>query len=73
MAVMGLATEVAKLSPAERRQVMEWAAEDLAGRLPLAVTIFGATPAEQSAAVAHAAGLWRGLGDPAAAARPVDH
>lgn len=56
MAVLGLATEVAKLSPAERRQVVEWAAEDLAGRLPLAVTVFGATPAEQSAAVAHAAG-----------------
>jgi len=56
MAVMGLATEVAKLSPAERRGVVEWAAEDLAGRLPLAVTIFGATPEEQSEAVSHAAG-----------------
>jgi dihydrodipicolinate synthase/N-acetylneuraminate lyase len=55
MAVLGLATEVAKLSPAERRQVVEWAAEDLAGRIPLAVTIFGATPEEQSDAVAHAA------------------
>jgi dihydrodipicolinate synthase/N-acetylneuraminate lyase len=55
MAVLGLATEVAKLSPAERRQVVEWAAEDLAGRIPLAVTIFGATPEEQSEAVAHAA------------------
>lgn len=55
MAVLGLATEVAKLSPAERRQVVEWAAEDLAGRIPLAVTIFGATPAEQSEAAAHAA------------------
>jgi len=55
MAVLGLATEVAKLSPAERRQVIEWAAEDLAGRIPLAVTIFGATPEEQSEAVAHAA------------------
>jgi 4-hydroxy-tetrahydrodipicolinate synthase len=55
MAVLGLATEVAKLSPAERRQVVEWAAADLAGRLPLAVTIFGATPAEQLEAVAHAA------------------
>jgi len=55
MAVMGLATEVAKLSPDERRQVVEWAAEDLAGRIPLAVTIFGATPAEQTQAVAHAA------------------
>jgi 4-hydroxy-tetrahydrodipicolinate synthase len=55
MAVLGLATEVAKLSPAERRQVVEWAAEDLAGRLKLAVTIFGATPEEQCEAVAHAA------------------
>ena len=56
MAVMGLATEVGKLSPAERRQVVEWAAEDLGGRIPLAVTIFGATVEEQSAAVAQAAG-----------------
>lgn len=55
MAVLGLATEVAKLTPAERQRVVEWAAEDLAGRLPLAVTIFGPTPGEQSAAVAHAA------------------
>lgn len=55
MVVLGLATEVAKLSPAERRQVVEWAAEDLGGRIPLAVTIFGATPAEQSEAVAQAA------------------
>ena len=55
MAVLGLATEVAKLAVAERRALVEWAAEDLAGRLPLAVTIFGATPGEQSDAVAHAA------------------
>ncbi len=55
MAVMGLATEVGKLSPAERRQVVEWAAEDLGGRIPLAVTIFGATPAEQGEAVRQAA------------------
>ncbi len=55
MAVMGLATEVGKLSPAERRQVVEWVAEDLGGRIPLAVTIFGATPQEQSEAVAQAA------------------
>jgi dihydrodipicolinate synthase/N-acetylneuraminate lyase len=55
MVVLGLATEVGKLSPAERRDVVEWAAEDLAGRIPLAVTIFGATPEEQSAAVDQAA------------------
>lgn len=56
MAIMGLATEVAKLTQSERRSVVEWAAEDLAGRLPLAVTIFGNTVAEQQDAVAHAAG-----------------
>ena len=55
LAVLGLATEVAKLTEAERRAVVEWAAEDLAGRLPLAVTVFGASPAAQSEAVAHAA------------------
>jgi 4-hydroxy-tetrahydrodipicolinate synthase len=56
LAVLGLATEVAKLTPAERRCVVEWAAEDLAGRRPLAVTVFGATPEEQIDAVRHAAG-----------------
>jgi 4-hydroxy-tetrahydrodipicolinate synthase len=54
IAALGLGTEVSKLEPAERRQVMEWAAEDLAGRRPLAITVFGATPAEQIAFV-HAA------------------
>ncbi len=52
--VLGLATEVSKLSVSERRHVATWAAEDLAGRLPLAVTIFGRTPAEQMSAL-HAA------------------
>ena len=37
--VLGLATEVGKLSRAEQRQIVEWVAEDLAGRLPLAVTV----------------------------------
>lgn len=54
MAVLGLATEVAKLSEGERRAVVEWAAEDLRGRLPLAVTIFGPTPGAQREAVGHA-------------------
>lgn len=39
MAVLGLGTEVNKLSDAERRQLLDWVAEDLAGRLPLAVTV----------------------------------
>jgi dihydrodipicolinate synthase/N-acetylneuraminate lyase len=47
VAALGLGTEVKKLRPEERRQVMEWAAADLGGRLPLAITVFGATPGEQ--------------------------
>lgn len=39
VAVLGLASEVNKLSGRERRTLMEWVAEDLAGRLPLAVTV----------------------------------
>jgi dihydrodipicolinate synthase/N-acetylneuraminate lyase len=55
VAALGLGTEVSKLSPPERRQAMQWAAEDLRGRLPLAITVFGATPAEQIAFVLAAA------------------
>ncbi len=47
MAALGLATEVSKLTVAERRTVMEWMAEDVAGRKPLAFTIFGSSVAEQ--------------------------
>ena len=43
VAVLGVATEVGKLSVDERRDVIRWAAEDLAGRAPLAVTIAGET------------------------------
>jgi len=43
MACLGLATEVGKLSPAERRQVLKLVADELTGRVPLAVTVFGAT------------------------------
>jgi 2-keto-3-deoxy-L-arabinonate dehydratase len=56
VAALGLGTEVSKLAPDERLAVMAWAAEDLRGRLPLAVTVFGATPAEQIAVVEAAAG-----------------
>jgi 4-hydroxy-tetrahydrodipicolinate synthase len=55
IAALGLGTEVSKLSLEERRLVMEWAAADLRGRLPLAITVFGATPAEQIAFVGAAA------------------
>ena len=39
MAALGLATEVSKLSTAERHQVMQWLVEDVAGRCPVAITI----------------------------------
>lgn len=45
--VMGLATEVNKLSPAERREVVADVAETLGGRLPLSVTIGENTAREQ--------------------------
>jgi len=56
IAVLGLATEVAKLTVAERRNAVEWVAEALRARRPLAVTVFGATAAEQIEALRHAAG-----------------
>jgi 4-hydroxy-tetrahydrodipicolinate synthase len=55
VAALGLGTEVSKLTADERRSVISWAAEDLAGRLPLAITVFGATPQEQIAFVEVAA------------------
>lgn len=39
VAVLGLATETNKLNVRERRRIMDWTAETLNGRLPLAVTI----------------------------------
>lgn len=44
---LGLATEVGKLSDAERRQAVEWALEDTDGRLPVGVTIPSGPVAEQ--------------------------
>jgi len=57
VAALGLATEVSKLSEAERHDVMTWLAEDIGGRLPMAITVFGATPEEQIGYVKAAAGL----------------
>lgn len=47
MAALGLATEVSKLTQAERRSLMEWISEDTGGRVPLAFTIYGSSVAEQ--------------------------
>jgi 2-keto-3-deoxy-L-arabinonate dehydratase len=39
IAILGMATEVNKLSTVERRTLMEWVAEDVGGVVPLAVTV----------------------------------
>ena len=53
--VLGLGTEVYKLDLHERRLLLDWAAEDLGGRLPLAVTISEPNVAAQTAFVRAAA------------------
>jgi 4-hydroxy-tetrahydrodipicolinate synthase len=55
IAALGLATEVQKLTPDERRLVLHWLIEDAAGRVPVAVTVFGETEAEQIGFVREAA------------------
>ena len=55
VAVLGLGTEVNKLDPRERRTLLDWTAEDLRGRLPLAVTVSEANVAGQIAFVRAAA------------------
>ena len=57
IAVLGLATEVNKLSPAEKRDVVRWSAEEIDGRVPLAVTVAEATAPEAAEFVVEAAGL----------------
>jgi 4-hydroxy-tetrahydrodipicolinate synthase len=47
IAILGLATEVSKLTREERSALLAAASAALAGRLPLSVTVFGQTPEEQ--------------------------
>ena len=47
IAVLGLATEVGKLTPDERSALLEAAAAATRGRAPLSVTVFGQTAEEQ--------------------------
>ena len=54
IAVLGLATESNKLTFAERQTLLEWVSDDLAGRLPLSVTIPGPNVAEQIVLAQHA-------------------
>jgi 2-keto-3-deoxy-L-arabinonate dehydratase len=51
VAVLGLASEVNKLSTAERYDLMQWTAEDIAGRVPLAVTVAEVSVVGQAAFV----------------------
>lgn len=57
IAVLGLATEVNKLSLAERRALLEWVAEDVDGRVPLSVTVAEPSAKAQIEFVGAAAGL----------------
>ncbi len=47
IAILGLATEVKKLSIEEKYKVIQWAAQDLDGIAPMAVTLSGVTVADQ--------------------------
>ena len=49
VAILGLATEVNKLSLRERHTLVEWLRDDLDGKLPFAVTVSGRSVAEQRA------------------------
>lgn len=76
VAVLGLATEVGKLDAVERRQVVEWIAADLDGRLPLAVTVGAGSVEEQVAFArfARSAGAdWVILQPPPERGVPEDH
>lgn len=71
VAILGLATETNKLDTGERRRVLEWTAEALRGRLPLAVTVAEPSVHGQIAfvrAAKEAGADWVILQPPAAAA-----
>jgi len=58
IAVLGLGTEVGKLGREEKRQLVEWTVSDVAGRVPVAVTIADGNVPDmiESARFAHNAG-----------------
>jgi 2-keto-3-deoxy-L-arabinonate dehydratase len=65
--VLGLASEVNKLSTSERYKLMEWVAEDVAGTVPLTVTVAEASISSQIEfvkAAAHAGAKWAILQPP---------
>jgi 4-hydroxy-tetrahydrodipicolinate synthase len=71
--ILGLATEVQRLSRTEREQIVNWAHEDIGSRVPLAVTVTGDRPGEQiefgNWAVAHGA-QWLILQPPSTRTEP---
>ena len=76
LAVLGLATEVNKLSAEERRTLVDWVTCDVSGRVPVAVTVAGATVEEQAALAeyARAAGAnWVILQPPPERGLPEQH
>jgi 4-hydroxy-tetrahydrodipicolinate synthase len=69
--ILGLATEVQKLTTIEREKLIAWAAEDLSGRADLGVTISGTTVEEQRKLARYAEGCgadWMILQPPSEAA-----
>lgn len=48
IAMLGLATEVAKLEESERFQIVEWASEEVSGKIPMAVTVYGNSVDQQT-------------------------
>jgi len=76
VACLGLGTEVGKLTPLERRDVIDWIAADVAGRVPVAVTVAGDSVDEQVALgdYARAAGAsWLILQPPPERGLPETH
>lgn len=47
IAILGLATEAGRLSGGEKRDIVDWTASVIDGRVPLAVTLSGDTPRTQ--------------------------
>lgn len=54
VAALGLATEVGKLTGEEKRLIIDWLAQDAAGVKPVAITVSGASVAEQVALASYA-------------------
>ena len=61
--MLGLTTEVNKLSQDEQLKILMWSMEDLEGRLPLAVTVSGTDASTQIKFAKQASDFWSKLVD----------